>query len=229
MKLTGRLAAAAALIPEGRSFADIGTDHGYIPVYMCHTGKTPRAVAVDIGVGPLQAARTHIVGAGLQEKITCRLGNGLTCLTPGEVEGGVICGMGGRLMTEILRASPHVWRRFSFLVLQPMWYSGTVRRFLYEAGWHIEAETLVTEEHRLYEVMRAVPGRKAMLPFWLWDIGPVNWRQQDALLARRLTLVIARKKKILNGLLQSRKDQAERIRVLQKELAQLEARKCRLL
>ena len=137
--------------------------------------------------------------------------------------------MGGRLMTEILRASPHVWRRFSFLVLQPMWYSGTVRRFLYEAGWHIEAETLVTEEHRLYEVMRAVPGRKAMLPFWLWDIGPVNWRQQDALLARRLTLVIARKKKILNGLLQSRKDQAERIRVLQKELAQLEARKCRLL
>ena len=81
----------------------------------------------------------------------------------------------------------------------------------------------------MYEVMRAVPGRKAMLPFWLWDIGPVNWRQQDALLARRLTLVIARKKKILNGLLQSRKDQAERIRVLQKELAQLEARKCRLL
>ena len=47
-------------MPEGSVVADIGTDHGYIPIYLCKEGKIERALAVDVKEGPLERAREHI-------------------------------------------------------------------------------------------------------------------------------------------------------------------------
>ena len=209
MKLSGRLAAAASLIPNHKVIADIGTDHGYIPVYMCQEGRCPKAIAADIVPGPLQAAVTHVRQSGLADRIDCRLG---------EADGAVICGMGGPLIVSILQASPVVWQEMEFLVLQPQSDSGAVRQYLYEAGWHIEAEEMLVEDGRLYEMMRAVPGREAVPEPWLCDIGPVNWRRKHPLLVRKIESLIGKKEHIRAGWTKSRSDMSVQIQALDEEI-----------
>ena len=47
MHLDKRLQAVAAFVPEGSSFADIGTDHAYLPVWLVEQGIITSAVAGD--------------------------------------------------------------------------------------------------------------------------------------------------------------------------------------
>ena len=52
MELSKRLQAVADLVSNGQIVADVGTDHGYIPIYLIETEKCPRAIAMDINKGP---------------------------------------------------------------------------------------------------------------------------------------------------------------------------------
>lgn len=228
MKLTPRLSAVASFIPRGTTFADIGTDHAYVPVYMGEQGFSPRIIAADIGEGPLLAAKHHVAGAGLGKIIECRLGDGLTCLRPGEVEGAVICGMGGPLMVRILEMAPNVWEQFSYLVLQPMSDTGVIRRFLYTAEWHIDQETLVMDDGRLYEIMRAVPGRVTGIPDWQFEIGPLNWEQKQPLLRNKIEKIIEKKGHILQGLKKSQTDTTKAQEALQQDITEWRDRLCQL-
>ena len=228
MKLTDRLAAAVSLIPQGAVIADIGTDHAYIPVSVCQSGHCPSAIAADIVPGPLAAAVAHVRGAGLTDRIDCRLGDGLTCIQAGEVDGAVICGLGGPLMVKILQNSYEVWQSLHFAVLQPQSEAGILRRYLYQHGWHIEDERLVIDDGRFYEMMRAVPGQADALPDWLYDIGPVNWQRRDPLLGRKIDILMETKGHILEGLRKSRKDVHERIEKIESELRFWRELKCQL-
>ena len=60
VKLSARLAAVAALVEPGSRVADVGTDHGYIPIYLVQTGIADRAIAMDVRSGPLERARAHV-------------------------------------------------------------------------------------------------------------------------------------------------------------------------
>ena len=228
MQLTPRLEAAVSLIPKGSVIADIGTDHAYIPVYTCETGWCPSAIAADIVPGPLAAARAHVEGAGLQDRIDCRLGDGLTCVESGEADGAVICGMGGSLMIKILQQSYDVWQSFDFVVLQPQSDSGALRRYLYEKDWHIEDERLVIDDGRLYELLRAVPGKAEALPEWQYELGPVNWQRRNPLLSRKIEILMETKGRILAGLKKSRRDLHVQIEAMEKELSFWRDLKCQL-
>ena len=228
MQLTPRLEAAVSLIPKGSVIADIGTDHAYIPVYTCETGWCPSAIAADIVPGPLAAARAHVEGSGLQDRIDCRLGDGLTCVESGEADGAVICGMGGSLMIKILQQSYDVWQSFDFVVLQPQSDSGDLRRYLYEKDWHIEDERLVIDDGRLYELLRAVPGKAEALPEWQYELGPVNWQRRNPLLSRKIEILMETKGRILAGLKKSRRDLHVQIEAMEKELSFWRDLKCQL-
>lgn len=228
MKLTERLAAAAALVPSGSTIADIGTDHGYLPVHVCQQGICRHAVAADVAPGPLEAAISHVRGAGLEGYIDCRLGDGLSCLRQGEVDGVVICGMGGPLMVRILDDSRDLWQSLQFAVLQPQSESGVLRQFLYDHAWHIEEETLCIDSGRLYEIMRAVPGRAEPLPAWMYEVGPMNWARRSPLLKRRIELILSKKKHVAEGLEKSRSDVQLQVRTLRQEIAAWEERLCQL-
>ena len=126
--------------------------------------------------------------------------------------------MGGPLIVSILQASPVVWQEMEFLVLQPQSDSGAVRQYLYEAGWHIEAEEMLVEDGRLYEMMRAVPGREAVPEPWLCDIGPVNWQRKHPLLVRKIESLIGKKEHIRAGWTKSRSDMSAQIQALDEEI-----------
>ena len=77
VKLSARMSALAALVTPGVRLADVGTDHGYIPVFLCQTGKIPSAIAMDVNGGPLQRAEAHVAESGLGDRIKTRLSDGL--------------------------------------------------------------------------------------------------------------------------------------------------------
>ena len=107
IQLSKRMSALASLVTEGSRLADIGTDHGYIPIALVQKGRIPSALAMDVGKGPLSRAREHIHSQGLDTYIETRLSDGLTELHEGEADTVLIAGMGGMLMKRILEGGGH--------------------------------------------------------------------------------------------------------------------------
>ena len=103
MELSKRLQAVAAMVTEGNKLVDVGTDHGFLPIYLVKTKKIPKALAMDVNPGPLSRAREHIREYGLDTYIETRLSDGLKKLEPGEGQTLVLAGMGGGLMLRILK------------------------------------------------------------------------------------------------------------------------------
>ena len=113
-----------------QSIADIGTDHAYLPCAGLLRGQLKRAIAADVGGGPLEAAKATISKYNLDDLIETRLGSGLSVIKPGEVEGVVIAGMGGKLITSILEADIPLAKSFNRLILQPNLDANVLRTFL---------------------------------------------------------------------------------------------------
>lgn len=155
IKLSPRLAAAAALVRPGRVFCDVGTDHAYLPIYLCQMGTTPRAVASDVRKGPLERAQLHIAANGLSDRIQTVLTDGLTGLDAYTPEDIAICGMGGELIAAILAASPYVRSPKVRLILQPMTHPELLRAWLSEQGFAISEERLAAEDDRIYQTICA--------------------------------------------------------------------------
>ena len=119
IQISRRLKAVAALVSPGLVLADVGCDHGYIPIYLIQKGQIPRAIAMDINQGPLLRDREHIREWGLDDYIETRLSDGVEALNPGEAQCLVIAGMGGPLMEKILTQGKHVVENMKELILQP--------------------------------------------------------------------------------------------------------------
>ena len=155
MKLDQRLSAVAALVRLGSRLADIGTDHAYLPVWLVQNGVCPAAIAADLRPGPLEAARRHVAAAGLEDRISLRLGDGLAPVFPGEADDIVIAGMGGETIAAILSAADWLADARLRLVLQPMSRAEETRRWLLKNGFSVTEERLVRDGRWLYPVMAA--------------------------------------------------------------------------
>ena len=158
MELSPRLLKIASLIPKGETLADVGTDHGYIPLYLFQTNIISRAIAMDVNPMPLKRAEDNICSAGFKDKCEFRLSDGLEKLSCGEVSSIVIAGMGGLLMRDIISRGLSVIDNKTKLFLQPMIAAPELRLFLFENGFTIEEEYLVQEENKFYNIIFAHRG-----------------------------------------------------------------------
>jgi tRNA (adenine22-N1)-methyltransferase len=156
MKLSNRLKTIASFVPDGSKVADIGTDHGYIPIHLVQEGKAKHAIAMDVRTGPLMRAKSHIAEAGLSDVIEVRLSDGLLKLNKDEADCVVIAGMGGELMIHILEEGKDLWDNIPCWVLSPQSELQKMRRFLVEQAFFVEQETMIKEDGKYYVVMRAV-------------------------------------------------------------------------
>lgn len=158
MRLSKRLALVASFVPKGSRLADIGTDHGYIPIALAEAGTVVKAIAMDVRTGPLERARDHIAKHHLEDRIETRLSDGTERLETGEVDTVVAAGMGGELVIHILEGGRHLWDNVSKWVLSPQSELDKVRRFLVEQGFAITREDMVEEDGKYYTVMEAARG-----------------------------------------------------------------------
>lgn len=154
VKISDRLKTAASLVREGVVLADVGTDHGYVPIYLLEQKKIRRAIAMDINKGPLERAREHIHLYGMDAYIQTRLSDGVAALEKGEADSILIAGMGGGLVMHILEAGKEVCQAAEELILQPQSELSGVREYLTENGYSINAERMVFEDGKYYPMMR---------------------------------------------------------------------------
>ena len=130
VELTPRLRSVAELVPRGARFADVGTDHAYLPVWLLQQGRITGAVASDLRPGPLERARGTAEKYGLTGRMDFRLCDGLSGIQPDEVNTIAMAGMGGETIAAILAAAPWTWERECLLLLQPMSAQPFLRRHL---------------------------------------------------------------------------------------------------
>lgn len=158
MQLSKRLSAVAEMVTRGNRLVDVGTDHGYIPIYLVEHGIIPKAIAMDINKGPLDRAREHLKEAGLEAYIELRRSDGVSALREGEADTLIIAGMGGSLVIKILSEGEKVLQNLKEYILQPQSEVDSVRRFLQKEGYLILEEKMILEEGKYYPMMRAVKG-----------------------------------------------------------------------
>lgn len=178
MKLSARLQSCADLVRRGNTAADVGTDHGYLSIYLLQEGICPHVYASDLREMPLAAAKRNAARAGIGDGITFCLSDGLAAL-PMERIGTVICaGMGGDNMIEILKAAPAVREGSRQLILQPQSAVSQLRKWLSAEGFSIRQEKLSRDGKFIYTAMEVYfgdgrplsPGQQYM-PFWLLASG----------------------------------------------------------
>lgn len=159
MELSKRLQAVADLVSDGVVVADVGTDHGYIPIYLIEAGKCAKAFAMDINKGPLLRAQEHIAEHGLAERIRVRQSDGVKALSQGECDCVVVAGMGGALATKIMEEGEEIFRNLKEFVLQPQSELTKVRQYLWEQEYCVIAEDMVLEDGKFYPMMKVSNGK----------------------------------------------------------------------
>lgn len=157
--LSKRLQNVADMVTKGYIVADIGTDHGYVPIYLIKNGIVPKAYAMDINEGPLKIAGKNIRLEGLQDKITTVLSDGMNEMTSEMAESVVIAGMGGDLITDILNRGKNI-KGIKELVLSPHKRVDIVRKYLLDNNWKITDENMVIDNNKYYTILKAVPERE---------------------------------------------------------------------
>lgn len=229
MKLSKRLETIAQMVPskeDGRAVrvADIGTDHGFVPIWLLLHDRAETAIAMDVRKGPLLRAHEHIQQYGLSDRIEVRLSDGLEKLNPGEVQTVVIAGMGGELMLRIIKDGGHVRDTIQHWVLSPQSELEEFRRGLEELGLSIRKEIMLEEDGKYYTVMLAEPGAMHYESAYEYRYGKYLLDQKSPVLAEFLV----REKHLLEQILKQLKEQAgegAKKRLVQVEKERLEVEK----
>ena len=200
--MTPRLLAIADSVPFGAMVADVGTDHGYIPIYLYKEHKIKRALAMDLRQGPLSRAEENIDRFDLKDFIKTRLSDGLCALSEGEADTAVIAGMGGLLIAEILEKSPVQLEHY---ILQPMTATAELREYLAQNDYEITDERLAKEDNKIYTVMTVKHGKMMVSDPVYYQVGEKLIENRDPLLPELLDLLIHKYSEALGGLLRAEK------------------------
>ena len=229
MRISKRLYKIAEQIKPGDTAADIGTDHGYVPMLLVRSGCCPRVIMSDISEDSLAKARETFRLCGLEaDPSDFRVGDGLMTIAPAETDEVIIAGLGGHTIAGILETDISKSKSFSRLVLQPRKHSGSLRYSLYINGWDIEAETLAPEGKFVCEIISAVPtaSPNRMPPYPEDDI---RWKYPEAIVKadpqlaqKRISWKISSINEQIENLKRSGKDQSLLLQSLCRDLDYLQ-------
>ena len=150
--LSARLRACCNYIPKGTRVADVGTDHGYLGIWLLQQGIASSVIASDIVPGPLSAAERNVEKYGFTDKMKCYLSDGVQSI-PRDFDVLVCAGMGGDTMIHILESAPWLKSSQYRLVLQCQSKTPMLRRWLSEQGWRITEESVLRDGRFLYTIM----------------------------------------------------------------------------
>ena len=208
--------------------ADVGTDHGFLPIRLLQQGRIASAVATDIRLGPLSRAEANRAAAEISgDVIRCILCDGLEAVSQTDVDTVVIAGMGGENIADILHRAP--WTRFNTrLILQPMTRPEVLRQALCESGMRIISEQLVYDSGRIYAILCAEAGQAEPLSSAELYTGRYALISKEELFPRYLREWKEKIDTALSGLSKShRTEDAERLehlRLVRREMTEMEER-----
>lgn len=151
--LDSRLSLCASFVRQDSKLADIGTDHAYLPVWLCQNGVCKSAVAADINPEPLSRGQLTIAQAGLEDKVKTRLSDGLKNISVDEADDIVIAGMGGELIAKIILDCEYSRDKDKRFILQPMTKSELLIERLCQNGFEILSQDCCVASNKCYTVL----------------------------------------------------------------------------
>ena len=154
VKLSKRLLTVANMVTKGNVVADIGTDHGYLPIYLVQNNISENVIAMDVNKGPLNKASINIRQLHLEDKIDIRLSDGLDSLEKDEANTVTVCGMGGKLIAKILESGRNKISPDSELILSPQSEIQQFREYLLKNGYRIVKEDMLLEDGKFYIIIK---------------------------------------------------------------------------
>jgi tRNA (adenine22-N1)-methyltransferase len=214
IRLTNRLQTIANLIDNVANVVDVGTDHGYLPVWLAQNDRAHRIAATDIRQGPLASAKASAEEYGVPDRIEFVLTDGLSGIDGSAFDFVVIAGMGGETIAGILEKA--TWTRSGSvrLILQPQTKLDELTAWLRRAGYQVFDASLANDGGRMYIVLVAGAGRSGAFR----EPRDILLEKRDPLLPEYLTSLITKARKALDGLRQSETQQDETAAAIRLEL-----------
>lgn len=205
-----RLERVAAHVPAGARLADIGSDHGYLPVALMRRGAITAAVAGEVALTPFAAAERTVRENGLDPHITVRLANGLAAIQPqDQITAISICGMGGETIRDILDSGRAHLSGEELLILQPNGGEQPLRQWLMDNGYRIVCEELLRENRFDYEIIVAEhSGPVTYSPEELY-FGPLQMQTRSPAFLLKWQRMLRQKQKTLSQLTRARQAGSE--------------------
>ncbi|MGE8206220.1 tRNA (adenine(22)-N(1))-methyltransferase [Heyndrickxia sp. NPDC080065] len=222
-KLSKRLELVSSYILKDSTFADIGSDHAYLPCYAINKGLAKFAIAGEVVEGPYQTALQQVVEAGLETAISVRKGDGLEVIEPQEVDCITIAGMGGGLIASILERGKERLSGVKRLILQPNIGAHHIRNWCLQNNWELNAEEILEEDGKIYEILVAekIDSTKAYtLSSADLLMGPFLRKQKNKAFIKKWTEELKQLQRILTNLNQAENPEkvAEKKEILEKNI-----------
>ncbi|MFD2046087.1 tRNA (adenine(22)-N(1))-methyltransferase [Ornithinibacillus salinisoli] len=223
IKLSKRLQIVASYLPQGANFADIGSDHAYLPCYVCANDVTARAIAGEVNEGPYQSAKDTVTYYQMNGSIDVRLGDGLNVVRPAEVDQVVIAGMGGALIKSILEQGKDKLQEVKRIIAQPNVDEKNVRSWLINNGYVITHEGITEENGHTYEIIVADKSENQMS---LTDqeilFGPFLLKNRPSVFYDKWKLELEKRLRVIEQLQQAKVKPTDKIKQFESELNMIE-------
>jgi tRNA (adenine22-N1)-methyltransferase len=180
------------LLEPCKLLADVGTDHGLLPIHAVRRGLARHALAIDLREEPLQGARRNLERAGEGARVTPLRADGFSGLTGRGVDAVVLAGLSGRTIERLCREAQLGLAELRQLVVQPNQGVETLRAWAHGAGLHLRDEAMVEEHGRAFVVCAFVPGtgqdpayERTPAPLAVaFKVGPLLLARKDPVLRR---------------------------------------------
>lgn len=198
MNLSKRLSAIKDMIAQNSIVVDIGTDHGYIPVFLIENEISKKVIAADISKGSLEKTIKLVRSLDLNHSIETRLGDGLDVIKPYEVDTLIVAGMGGILIRDILEKNKDITESINNFVFQPMIGVKELRKYLIHNNFKIVDEDLVFEEEKYYEIISAKRGKSCISKEIHYEISELLLEKRHPLLGDFIKYKINKVESIIN-------------------------------
>lgn len=213
-QISTRLQTIASFIEAHSIIADIGSDHAYLPSYLCLKDDTIQAIAGEVSKGPFERAKETVAAYNLQDRIDVRLGSGLSILKESDkVSTIIIAGMGGGLIASILTEGAGILPHIDQLVLQPNTNGYIVRKTLINFGFTIQEEKLVDENDHIYEIIvaKATEGKSEDFTEKQLFFGPYLMEEANDIFLKKWQEEYDKLKSVIEQMKQSKTDTSEKL------------------
>src|SRR5699024_12437839 len=99
-----RLTAITKYITDDSIFADIGSDHAYLPCFVCLNNPSIQAIAGEVKTGPYENAKTNNNKKALSNQINIRISKGLVIITTKDhIDTIVVVEKGEQLIIDLIK------------------------------------------------------------------------------------------------------------------------------
>ena len=223
MNLSNRLEKISNMITEVESVVDVGTDHAYVPIYLVNNNIIKSAIASDINKGPVKKAEDNVSRYNLKSKIECRLGGGLTTIKPYEVEAGIIAGMGGNLIRDIIEERMNVFKSLKYLIVQPVQNPEVLREYIYKSKIEIIDEAVIKEDNKFYEILKIrYSGKDQIIDPIYYEISKILVERKDSTMKEYLEFKLRKYNSICSTLTQNTESAIKRKKELYENIKKIE-------